>query len=411
MYTSTAAVTQQVVYKPINHFYAPYTWSVAFQQPLNKGKTSVDTGGYTPGKHRINPYLVHEQHITNDPDIQGHGVVEDTWNRYIISTTGKPLTELIWKYSYDVPSFTPYEKWRNLAIQAAYAKLGKSELQLVQELGEFRETLAMLKDPLGKLHSWLDNDSGINDRLMRELLNYLRSGVWRGHSGKRALKDATAIWMEIRYGLRPLFYSIGEVVDFLRAGPVTQHDPLLIRSRKRFLKDVHEEVKVYKDLHSIGNGPVRFEVTSSVKDTVTSVAAVQFHQSGPLGKLQRLGLSPRYWPESAWELGRLTFVWDWFFSIGPAIQAFRVNPEIKVLGCIGGLKVAREVTCTITHAYTTSAIGPFNMKGQGKGVHNVYDRRIVQEPHYTPIWVGPTSLDILKLIDLLALTIQRTLRR
>lgn len=350
MHTGSQEMITTMVYIPSNVHYAPRTHTSTFTGALTKGKSSVDVGCFVPGIHRLNPYQVYRQVITDDPVVGAWGDMTSTLYYQTFKFDGQPLSKPLWDASKAIPSLAMYDKWRMVAVTAAYAKVGQSELQLAQELGELKETLLMFKDPLGMLHKWLDNESGINRKLTLELMRYLRTGVWRGRTGKRALEDATSLWLELRYGFRPLLYSLGEVVDYLRK-QVTKFDSEAIRSKKRFMSNCATNVSVTKGNYAACWSGLRYEVTTSISDEVTALGAVQFKLQKALGTMSRLGLSPRYWPETAWELTKLSFMWDWIFNIGTVLGALRINPETLLLGDAGGLKVTRNVTCTITDAW------------------------------------------------------------
>jgi hypothetical protein len=312
---------------------------------------------------------------------------------------------------------TPHEAedYEQLALQKAYAKLGSADLELGESIGEYRETIQMLRSPLSALKKFLVDDKSRNWRLLKALASKDKRQVNRllGRTGLATADTMSGTWLELRYGLRPLISLIQDVIDRVNSKQKEVLDPEKIRSARSRLEFPVENWEWAQDNLST-NVFIRGRV--KVEDTYWASAAVQYTQSEPTSLLDSLGLTPRFLPEVAWELTRLSFVVDWIFSIGPWLGTLRINPGIDVLGNTTGFKHRRRVYLMATEMkLSTPIVGgsiPWTPLAE---VHDeqtgedlmfestCYDRKVDTALSYLPHFTWGRTLDLFKAIDSISL--------
>jgi hypothetical protein len=396
-------------YAPLNRTTTEIDKEECFLLLVQNGKSSVNSGSFQPGVYRVNPYDIYREEMEiDDVDIQ----IKYNWT-YFEQTyhfTGSLAARAFYPSPGDI-SFPPWaDHVEQLALQKAQAKLGQSDLDLGENLGEIRETIEMLKNPLKDLRRFLWSDRRRNLRLLKRLLSYRKTGRYAGKTGKAAAKAAASTWLELRYGFRPLIMLLGDLIEQAQDQMNQTFDPDKIRSVRAAVDGGNKK--------SLSSGTFGLGGTTLVYDKVTDdkvigTASIQYRQSVPLTALQSLGLSPRHWPEIAWELTKLSHVWDWFITIGPWLGSIRVHPEITVLGNTTGKHLTRTVTCRVLEAkvYGDLYAGePVSPPATGKRTLNRYLRSVNTEPPLTPLLRPPNVLDLLKSIDSVALIYQRIFR-
>jgi hypothetical protein len=422
-------------------------------------KTSVESGVFIPGQYRVNPYSVKGGTCSVRNDAQGalylnqdfipgaanwpgihpsHAALidEDT----PVYAVGIPFVDTYWaSYGGYVPGETYYQSvyvfgdwWRfalpnyasdetipheaedyeQLSLQKAYAKLGSADLELGESIGEYRETIEMLRHPLSQLKKFLIDDHSRNWRLLTALAKSDKRAINRllGRTGLATADTVTGTWLEIRYGLRPLVSLIQDVVEMIKEQQKEILDPEKIRSARSRLMfgPIQTWVEPY-----VTYGNVAFiRSRCLVEDTYWSTASVQYTQSETNTLLDQLGLSPRFLPEVAWELTRLSFVVDWILSVGPWLGTLRINPGIEVLGNTSGFKHKRKVTvfntqmCTVGRSWSVPWTNvPFvhDPNGDVAIEQETYERKVNLDLSYLPQFTWGRTLDLFKAIDSISL--------
>lgn len=398
----------------------PYTIEKNYSQSLSEtqSKVSFDTGKFQPGIYRVNPYAVSRQvYRLNNLN------VTQTWTASGWTYTHSDQGFLGLKAAATIPSLTLPNSTSSLkerALQKALAKLGKSDVGLGENLGELRETIEMLRSPFKGLRDFLFNRNYHNLGLLQKIEHYSNSGEWVGPrklgtkglcllEGRKAAEVAMSSWLELRYGLMPLVYTIEDIMELVKE-KVVALDPQRIRSaraREKLTETSKSTVPRY------GYYKFLYDTTLQVEDTYTAYASVQYRQKEPFGDLSKLGLSPRFLPELVWELTRLSFVVDWWFSIGDFLGSLRIIPEIEILGNTVGVKVDRRVSIKGESVITTvnaSTIVRHSLPELGTYESSSYTRTVNEHHPYTPL-LKLEFKSYLHAIDASALILQDILRK
>jgi hypothetical protein len=365
-----------------------------------KWKDSVDTGFFEPNDYRVNPYSVGSYRSVKDMlSLTYENSALGTATDYV-SVQGNPFGY------YSVYFIDSYGTWNDpyhakLALQRAYGNVNAALLGLGTELGELSETLTMLRHPFKSLRDFLNYKNWPSEKW--HLFNFLATGNYKGRSGKRAIAAATSTWMEIRYGLRPLLYTIEEVMTLVREGIKPVEDKIYnARSSSSGVVDrktrssITAVAHTYTSIRADFNCEVQFRANASVQYRYKDLPSV----------LEKYGLSAQHFPEIAWELTRLSFVVDWFYGIGPWISALRRSPSVEYLGNTLGKKVTMKVT--ISNPSYKYYYDPtwYPIESSACDIRKDTYTRVIDESLAGPQSFSTDFLDYLKSVDLLIILLQ-----
>jgi hypothetical protein len=394
---------------------------------VDKHKVSVDTGSFIPGQYRVNPYSIADgvDLGTLTAGLVERGKYSATWywNNYCFN--GAPTSRHI-KYALEKISLPGTDSYKQLALQKAVGKVGAADLALGEDIGEIRETIHMLRDPLSSLKKFLLDDKARNLRLLKALatvgtkplngahhkflLNEIR--VLKPRTGMAAADAITSTWLELRYGLRPLCYLVLDVIEKICSKSYDVWDAHKVRSVRSGLTFNEPKIDYYLETQLYGNLHLRGPVT--VEDVVRVHASVQYRQSADTSTLDQLGLTPRHLPEVAWELTRLSYVVDWLFSIGPWLASLRIKPNIQILGNTVSAKIERTIRVDrpgagdISYPETWSEVVFHRPDGSEQRIHdkvgyNSFDRECNVGMSYLPHFTWGRVLDLFKVLDSISL--------
>lgn len=198
----------------------------------------------------------------------------------------------------------------NRAILAAHAKIGEPEMLALVSIAEFHKTAATIT------------------RLYKAIWTLLRKGIRIRRllsQGVITAAKAADAWLEVRYGLRPLYYDMINAVEAIKS--------LSGEERTRvtaYVEDADSETGEGSHYNSyVGN----FEYETFNSRKVSASAGVlcrmnTWHNPG----IDSFGLGANDWAMSAWELVPFSFVVDWFINVGDYLSAISPKYDIIVLG-------------------------------------------------------------------------------
>lgn len=222
------------------------------------------------------------------------------------------------------------------AINKAYAKIMNNELDVGVMIGEMRETVEGLVNPLSSLRKefgWLKK----NWNKLLQLENALQSaGYFKSlritDSIQRLTKrvalgglprSANALansYLEWRFGIRPIIQTIEDILEHLEKQSRLFEDKL----QKRKGKTTPDE-DITRGSASTSAGI--FSIYGNFSKIVETkyVASVAFSQLSPLTWQQKYGLDYSALTGIAWELVPLSFVLDRFYNVGSWLDALRAQ--------------------------------------------------------------------------------------
>lgn len=287
---------------------------------------SVDTGSFVPGVYRVNPYSI-SSYVAKLPKYSFEYPEQNATYSYLVTNDGSGL------FSYNlirtmasVVSLhsSPSDFWGRIALQKAYAAVSGGVATYGVELGELKETLSMLRNPLRGLRRLFDSYH------LRRLT-------------RRDLDSVVDQYLEFRFALIPLYNAILEAIDLVSQG-LPSFERGKIYSLNSMVRAPAEEISA-GSIATV-SAVTAYRGTMKVTKKVCCNGSVQARYEIPPGISDMLGLSPLDLPAIAWELTRLSFIVDRFLAIGPWIESLRFTPGAQTLGNTLGVKVILEATVT-----------------------------------------------------------------
>lgn len=414
---------QQKTYKRLKGSNAAWVQMGYRDWPLSltlssEGKVSpADSPKPGPGQYKVTPYRVWKKNIVLGRNTEAIVEGYDATYEYRSVVPGAFGYQIYLDALLSVePAITSnIGNYYDRALAKAYAKLGTSAAAIGETLGEFRETLKMIKDPFKALSEFLASGRTVTKgQLIQELRLYIKNDYktyvknGRVYRGRAAFDAASATWLEVRYGLLPLIYTMQDVMEMVHK-KVKAFDPNAIKSVKGNLLTSAEFGTPSKSYGYFSN-LLTTKMEGKGTDTIRAHASVQYKMSSANTFLAQLGLAPQFAPELAWELTRLSFVVDWWFDIGTWLGTLRATPNIVVLGNTVSIKVERKI-----EVIGSSSLGLFiPKKNYDWGVvctqhYKYFDRVVNRNLPLLPLW----KLDFkswLHVVDAASLIIQGALK-
>lgn len=261
--------------------------------------------------------------------------------------------------------------------------MNETALDVGVMLGELRETLAGLANPLTALREYA--------RLANRL----------GKRGKRprgsdTLNMLSGSWLEWRYGIQPLILSIQDIIEHVQSQALALQGKLLRKGGK---------VKFEKNYSiSGGSAPGSYylygDVDINVKTKYRSV--VFYNVTRPLSWQETYGMDFGSLPSIAWELATLSFVWDWFFSVGDWLGSLKTSDARTVLGSTTSQKSTVVATAKPTMIRFLNTVDSKCSGGELQITYEKLDRRINQPLPLGPV-VNREALSLKRQVDALTL--------
>lgn len=356
---------------PTGQLMANSTQEFGYQVSMSYTKNAVLTGFFKPGIYRVNPYTVGRE------SYESTGV--KTWvdkaiwgsTRYEATMIGDQSEHGVQALRNRLPPITSsIGNYSERALVKAYGKLGAADVNLGECIGEYRETLNLLRHPFLELRKFLSSSNYRNLGLWQSLTHYSLSGKWverggRVITGKRAAKVAADTWLEFRYGFMPLVYTVMDIMEMVDKKKGVLFNPNLIRKAVANVK-AETSIPFLTDTLTYGTSYTNMRLSSTGTDKMNFHASVQYKLTAPPALLKRLSLTGEFLPEVAWELTRLSFVVDWWYGIGPWLATLRFTPEIVVLGNTVSYKIDRNVSvkCDTNVGNFASNYAPYTIRGE-----------------------------------------------
>lgn len=215
----------------------------------------------------------------------------------------------------------------------------------------------------------------------------------------RNITSLSSLWLEYRYGWRPLIYdaqSIGEALAELHSN----NDK---RRRNRVKGRVITEFQTSSSVDSTLTGSCQQGVVHRTTIDTTWKFETRALVAGDIS-LQPFSFNP---PLTAWELVPYSFVIDWFLNVGQAIAAVSFDTFATEYTSA----VAVKVTGTRAfHAFVFSKpAGQTANRDLEAEAQSVYLQRLPVQIPFLPR-LNLNSLDLKKYFDLLSLAMQRLTR-
>lgn len=380
---------------------------------LDSDKVSVNVGKFIPNIYRINPYKIYRESSVKSQQYWFDEAIDSGAYQSKTSLRGDVGAFLAYRAKNVVLGIdSGVTNLPDRALQKAYGKLGAGDVSLGETLGELRETLELLRHPFKGFRDFLYSANLKNLGLYQRLGHYSETGKWverggRALSGAEAAKVAANTWLEFRYGFMPFVYTVQDIIKLANAA-MKKLDAERIRSVRAKVQ-LQTPVEFISDSYGDQLGYTELRCNLTGTDDITCRSVVNYRMTGLPTLADLLQLSPQFWPETAWELTRLSFAVDWWLDVGSWLGSFRYTPSIQVLGNTVSTKIERLVK---TNIRTNCAWIP-NAPQTSRGIVNsytvkFYERVINQSLPILPQF-RPEFRSYLHTVDALALILQPVL--
>lgn len=191
------------------------------------------------------------------------------------------------------------------STQSAAFASSLSSYDVLTELAESRETLTFLRSKVEEAADAIRKFAHADEKTHR-IARTLTSKELRRHAD-RAFRRYGSRWMELRYALMPIIYSMKDVNEMLG-----QRNAVYKTDRSRDRVEVNQTPPL-----SFPSAEFLY-VTASLKADVKSTVKSAYNR----GALQRILALSSFNPfKTAWEMLPLSFVVDWLWNIGDVITS------------------------------------------------------------------------------------------
>lgn len=345
-----------------------------------------NAGKFVPGVFRVNPVVLEkftclgiparstgtDIYLTNEGTIDGHVAA------HIMGACGMLPSSSNWWY---------YTQWNSTAaghsLQKAYASMNEAALDVGVMLGELRETLSGLVNPLTALRKYANLANRLSKRGKRP-------------KGSDTLNMLSGSWLEWRYGIQPLILSIQDIIEHVQSQALALQGKLLRKGGKvKFEKNYSVSGVTYPGFYYLYG-----DVNINVKTKYRSV--VFYNVTRPLSWQETYGMDLGSLPGIAWELATLSFVWDWFFSVGNWLGSLKTSDARTVLGSTTSQKSTVVAIAKPTKIRFYNSVDSKCSGGELQITYEKLDRRINQPLPLGPV-VNREALSLKRQVDALTL--------
>lgn len=382
-----------------------YIASTAFSSPWTK--TSVDTGVFVPNVYRVNPYSVSRWLVQSGFTAASYTEPKGTSITAKINVSGNLFQYGLMSTLSTKGAKTSNGRAAGYALEKAYSNLDPSIADFGEDIGEIRETFQTLTNPFRSLRRFAKRRN--LPQVRKDLQRWSDTGRYKRLVGKEAAEAAADVWMEIRYGIRPIIYSIANILEVL-ADEGIKLDPNRIRTaRGAYKMSLGSESYSDLQLQTVGIATCYGDVKHKAYEKANAAIQYLWTGTGQISLCEKMGLTYRHFPETAWALASRSFVFDWWLDIGSFLEANRfVHPDVKILGNTVGTKTTNTFEVKGGYVQTTlnNPKNPHSLSSTEKLQVESYTRDVDVERPYLPTWVGGQYMDWKKTIDMLIVLYQ-----
>lgn len=267
----------------------------AYKRLIAKGSNATTIASGTREEFRLSPAIEHIYGATTSSGTDSHRKAVGYWNCNISALPSLPPT-------------TQLDLARNMAQTRFYKQLDEvmTAFQGGTFLGELRETLHMIRNPAKALRGRFG-----------DYLDALKKG--RRGSKKQKQKFLADTWLEYSFGWSPFLNDLEEAKTLLerRQEQLVQELIPVLGLGKAQSTSFSSQVKTDGVLNMRS---LNMTVTESI---VVYAGAVNSKASGTtLLDSAAIGLSPRSFVPTLWELAPWSFAIDYFTNVGDVISAW-----------------------------------------------------------------------------------------
>ena len=284
------------------------------------------------------------------------------------------------------------ERLKNIAITAAFANVNQADFMVIPFLAEARSSIKSVIGVLNGVKHFIKLWAELN---VKEMLGWLKPA------------ELAQAWMEIRYGLRPLYYeSIGIYKFFQGLKKLESKQPYRKVARGYSSGSSSNQAQNVRFLNG-GLWKTVYQGTAKCNVNCRAGVLVEIKPNW----LGAIGLD--LIAESVWELIPLSFIWDWFFNFGQFIASFTPNIGCQILA---SWVTVDKMMSQVTYAGATEVLwNPPNLAAKSFS-NNAFCSRVtlekvrIVEPSRPLIPQIDVSLDTAKILDLIIILKQMVMK-
>lgn len=288
---------------------------------------------------------------------------------------------------------------RRVALLKAHAAIRQNSVMAGEIAGEIRSTLEMLRHPFR-------DALNLTGRMIKSFKAH------RGKSTRSAARAFSNMWLEYRYGWKPLILDIHQVYKNHRTFRSRLFKRRLVaRASQSGSQNTSKSFEMQPCIPDFGVWKASGTVTRSQE--VAAHAGV-IYEVQPRSASEQVSVDYRLGADSllqtAWELTPFSFVVDWFVDVGTWLEAIIPVPGVQILGSWVTTVNTSSTTysCTGFQGRTDSVITETGTLGSSVHHRKIIERLINQCLPQAP----PVNFDFSSLthaVDGSCLTIQRLL--
>lgn len=269
----------------------------------------------------------------------------------------------------------------NVVIKAL-ASAKTADFDVTTFIGEFGDTIHLFRSVLHRFF-------GIGRRVARLSRRRVLKRVGKGRRATRAqlVTEFNKLWLEGRYGWRPLVYDAQSLLSLLTEKTANP----LARKTGRLVKDINDD----SSTTSIG-GTTGYTVSFHREGTQTYYATVFYRDA-----MSHIGSNPVV---TAYELTKFSFVCDWFIDVGSWLRAISPREGYHEIGI--SVSVVDEFNDIATQVAYEGSSHTFSV-AMTDHVAVTHCRRLRRFPYdgLIPLPHIHVNLNPLKVMDLIALVV------
>jgi hypothetical protein len=266
----------------------------------------------------------------------------------------------------------------------AFAKANNAQMDGLVTIAEFHKSFRSIVSALGHVVRLLQK--GVNAKRLLA-------------SGTISVARAANIWLEVRYGLRPIYYDIRNAIEALA--------DLGTAKRTRFTSTLEweESESLLGATTPLGYfGSFKYDTYENAM-LIAKAGCIAEHRIDSETISDVFGLHAHDLPAMAWELIPFSFIVDWFFNVGKVIASLTPQADCTIVA--SWTTIEKQWTRGNTMIPCTGLnYARFSRNWQPSGVtdlHREYEKTRYADDEPTIFPQFTLRLNMLKLIDLLAL--------
>lgn len=280
-----------------------------------KSIDSVYTGKFVPGLYRVNPVTIKSCEASCTPgSLEFSSSYNPCGARMIV--TG-PYMGARGQIIYGASD----GKLNQQALAKAYAKTKDADLNLFVALGEIKETIELLRNPISSLLRAFSKAPG-------------------PYPGMHRLADAMGgSWLTWWYGIYPLYQDICSAIKLIQNPPSSKG--LGMRRMRASVRS--SDSKTTSTMTGVLSFQFNADETTETMRKASAVVYYRLNLSG-ISKFEGpriLGFAYDQIPANLWELVPFSFVVDWFYDVGAWLSNLTPSGSVQYVGN----SVSQKVTC------------------------------------------------------------------